>query len=177
MQAYPYHPAPQFVPLPPQFASRVRWGSILAGTSLIVGALLFVGISAFFNHLRAHSAFPLGPLGTVAQLVPPLCVIATSVVVLTCRRCLRGDYLVVATARSTRNALIGCFGGTVLGTFAAFVVIALLHVSSGARTTLTPEMIVTFGYLALGTMGFAVGHFYVRPSQRTLQKFADRPVW
>ncbi|MFD9892221.1 hypothetical protein ACFWY9_23000 [Amycolatopsis sp. NPDC059027] len=177
MQPYQYQPSPQFIPLPTLFASRVRWGSVLAGTSLIVGALLFLGISAFFNNIVNHSAFPLGPLGTVAQLLPPLCVIATAIVVLTCRRALRGDYLVVSVARTTRNVLIVCYGCTILFAFLAFVVIALLHAFGGLRTPITSDMIVTFGYLALGSMGFAVGHFYVRPSQRTLQKFADRPVW
>src|SRR2546426_672589 len=108
-----------FVPLPPRFAGRVRAGSVVVGCSLLLGMLVLVGLTAFVNALVHGHPFPDALIAFIAQLLGPLCVAATAVVVFLCRHCLRGDYLVVASAHATRTALIICYAATVAVTLFA----------------------------------------------------------
>jgi hypothetical protein len=164
-----YQAAPEFVPLPPQFASRFRIGVIVVGITLIFGTLAFYGVMRFIGPI-------LNPATSAAVLItgalPPLFVLATAVTLLTARRCLYGDHLIVARARTTRNVLVVCVSGTVACSLLAVVVPVLVGARAGA-----PDLLGPLVFLFLGTIGFLVGLFYVRPSANTLRKFTDRPIW
>jgi len=166
-----------FVPLPPRFAGRVRIGSVVVGCSLLLGMLLLFGLTAFVNAVVHGHPFPDALIAFVAQLLGPLCVVATAVVVFGCRRCLRGDYLVVAAARTTRVALIVCYTATIVVTLFAVVLPLFVRVWRDEPLARTADLFGIFASLAFGTMGFAAGMVYVKPSLATLRKFSDHPIW
>ena len=166
-----------FVPLPPRFAGRIRIGSVVVGTSLLVGMLVLFVLTAFVNALVHGHPFPDALIAFVAQLLGLLCVVATAVVVFLCRRCLRGDYLVVAAARAARVALIVCYSATIVVTLFAVVLPLFVRVWKDEPLARTADLFGIFAALAFGTMGFAAGMIYVRPSLATLRKFSDHPIW
>ncbi len=167
----------EFLPLPPRFAVRVRMGSVVVGCSLVLGMLLLFGLTAFINDLVHGHPFPDALIAFVAQLLGILCVVATGVVVFLCRRCLRGDYLVVAAARAARIALIACYTATIAVTLFAVVLPLFVRVWWNDPLARTADLFGIFAALAFGTLGFAAGMVYVRPSLSTLRKFSDHPIW
>jgi hypothetical protein len=122
-------------------------------------------------------AFPDTLLGKAAAVLPPLGVLAMAVLVLTCRRCLRGDYLVVASAAATRTALVFTYVLTLVLILGSFAVPVVFRVWRDAPELAAPDLLTTFSTLAFATIGFLVGMFYVRPSVQTLRKFSDHPIW
>ncbi|MEC3981780.1 hypothetical protein [Amycolatopsis sp. H20-H5] len=172
-----YTPVPEYIPLPPRFADRFRWGPIVVGVVLIVGTVLFFGISAFFSKIFHDRAFPGTVTGLVAIAAPPLFVLATAVTVLTARRCLQGDYLVVSKARETYKALILCLAGSGLATLFAVLLPFVADLWADGNHPKPSDLFTPFLYLIFSALGFLVGHFYVRPSTGTLRKFSDHPIW
>ena len=167
----------EFVPLPPRFADRVRWGSAVVGFSMVAGMALLFGLTTFLQGIVHGHALPDTLVGKAAAVLPPLGVLALAVLVLTCRRCLRGNYLVVASAHQTRNALVFTYVLTlvlILGSFAVPIVFRVWRDSPELRA---PDLLTTFSTLAFATVGFLAGMFYVRPSAQTLRKFSDHPIW
>nr|WP_166639870.1 hypothetical protein [Amycolatopsis sp. SID8362] len=163
--------------MPPRFAARVRWGSVVVGSSMIAGMVLLFGLTTFLQGIVHGHAFPDTLLGKAAAVLPPLGVLAIAVLVLSSRRCLRGDYLVVASAASARHALLFTYVLTlvlVLGSFAVPIVFRVWRDTPDPRA---PDLLTVFATLAFATMGFLAGMFYVRPSVRTLRKFSDHPIW
>lgn len=163
--------------MPRLFAARVRFASVVTGVSLAVGTLLVFGLTVFVNRpLHGHS-LPRGTLGLAALLLPMLSVLATAAVVLSARRCLHGDYLVVARARSTRTALTACFTALSVSCLIALGVSALVDLwGEHARLGFT-ELLATFANFAIGLIGYSAGLWFVRPSVSTLEKFSDHPIW
>ncbi|MBE1500385.1 hypothetical protein H4696_007485 [Amycolatopsis lexingtonensis] len=167
----------EFVPLPPRFAARVRWGSVVVGSSMIAGMVLLFGLTTFLQGIVHGHAFPDTLLGKAAAVLPPLGVLAIAVLVLSTRRCLRGDYLVVASAASARHALLFTYLLTlvlILGSFAVPIVFRVWRDTPDLRA---PDLLTVFTTLAFATTGFLAGMFYVRPSVQTLRKFSDHPIW
>lgn len=177
MRQYYGQQATDYAPLPPLFAARVRTGSLLTGIALLVGTVLVFGLTAFVNlPLHGHS-LPNSPFGIAGLLLPTLSVAATAVVVLTCRGCLQGDYLVVARARVARKAFGVCFTTLVIACLLALTASALVDLWSDHERFGVTDLLATFANFALGVLGHAVGLFYVRPSVTTLEKFSDHPIW
>lgn len=167
----------EFVPLPPRFADRVRWGSVVVGCSMIAAMVLLFGLTTFLQGIVHGHAFPDTLVGKAAAVLPPLGVLAISALVLSSRRCLRGNYLVVASAASARNALVFTYVLTlvlILGSFAVPIVFRVWHDNPRLRA---PDLLTTFSTLAFATVGFLAGLFYVRPSMQRLRKFSDHPIW
>ncbi|MGW5719539.1 hypothetical protein ACWEVP_25455 [Amycolatopsis sp. NPDC003865] len=159
----------EFVPLPPRFADRVRAGSVVVGCTMIAAMVLLVGLTTFLEILADGHLLPDSLIGKGAAVLPPLGVLAIAVLVLTSRRCLRGDYLVVATAATARTALLFAYVLTlvlILGLFAAPIVFRL-----------RPDVLTTVATFAFATLGYVAGTFFVRPSVQTLRKFSDHPMW
>ena len=167
----------EFVPLPPRFAARVRWGSVVVGTSMIIGMVLLFGLTTFLQGIVHGHPFPDTLLGQAAAVLPPLGVLVIAVLVLTSRRCLNGDYLVVATARAARNTLVTAYAVTLALILGGFLVPLVFRVWDDVPESRAPDLLTTFATLAFSTMGFAAGTFYVRPSVQTLRKFSDHPIW
>ena len=167
----------EFVPLPPRFANRVRWGSVVVGCSMIAGMVIVFGLTTFLQGIVHGHAFPDALVGKAAAVLPPLGVLAIAVLVLSSRRCLRGDYLVVASAVSARNALVFTYLLTLVLIFGSFAVPLVFRVWHDAPEFQAPDLLTTFSTLAFATLGFAAGMFYVRPSVQTLRKFSDHPIW
>ena len=164
----------QYIPLPPRFAARVRSGSTIVGLSLLGGTLLLFGTSALMNDLRHDHALPDSILGKVAMIVPPAVVLVIAALVLLCRRCLSGGYLVVARARAVQLALLLWFlvGGVfVFVTMMVPILFSVWH--DGSRA---PD-IGAIADLVMVFIGVITGVFYVQPSERTLRKFSDHPVY
>nr|WP_225957799.1 hypothetical protein [Amycolatopsis lexingtonensis] len=163
--------------MPPRFAARVRWGSVVVGSSMIAGMVLLFGLTTFLQGIVHGHAFPDTLLGKAAAVLPPLGVLAIAVLVLSTRRCLRGDYLVVASAASARHALLFTYLLTlvlILGSFAVPIVFRVWRDTPDLRA---PDLLTVFTTLAFATTGFLAGMFYVRPSVQTLRKFSDHPIW
>ncbi|WP_372669953.1 hypothetical protein [Amycolatopsis kentuckyensis] len=159
----------EFVPLPPRFAERVRAGSVVVGCSMIAAMVLLVGLTTFLESLARGHALPESLIGKAAVVLPPLGVLVIAVLVLSSRRCLRGDYLVVASATSARTALVFAYVLTlvlILGLFAASLVFRL-----------RPDLLTTVATFTFATLGYVAGMFFVRPSVQTLRKFSDHPIW
>jgi hypothetical protein len=167
----------EFVPLPPRFADRVRWGSVVVGCSMIAGMVLLFGLTTYLQGIVHGHAFPDTLLGKAATALPPLGVLAIAVLVLTCRRCLRGDYLVVASAEATRSALLLTYVLTLVLIFGAFAVPIVFRVWRDTPELRAPDLLTTFSTLAFATMGFLGGMLYLRPSVQTLRKYSDHPIW
>jgi hypothetical protein len=167
----------EFVPLPPRFAERVRWGSVVIGCSMIAGVVLLFGLTTFLQGIVHGHAFPDALLGKAATVLPPLAVLALAVLVLTCRRCLRGDYLVIASAQSARNAFVFTYVLTLILIAGACAVPIVFRVWHDAPESRAPDLLTTIATLAFATTGFLAGMFYVRPSMQTLRKFSDHPIW
>jgi hypothetical protein len=167
----------EFVPLPPRFAERVRWGSVVVGCSMITGMVLLFGLTTFLQGIVHGHAFPDTLLGKAAAVLPPLGVLAIAVLVLSSRRCLRGDYLVVASAASARNTLLFTYVLTLILILGACAVPIVFRVWRDSPEIGAPDLLTTFSTLAFATMGFLAGMFYVRPSMQTLRKFSDHPIW
>ncbi|MEU7788280.1 MULTISPECIES: hypothetical protein [unclassified Amycolatopsis] len=166
-----------FVPLPPRFADRVRWGSVVVGSSMIGGMVLLFGLTTFLQGIVHGHAFPATLLGKAAAVLPPLGVLAIAVLVLSSRRCLRGDYLVVASAASARHALLFTYALTLVLILGSFAVPIVFRVWPDSPEFQAPDLLTTFSTLAFATVGFLAGMFYVRPSVQTLRKFSDHPIW
>ncbi|MEV4150176.1 hypothetical protein AB0J40_41420 [Amycolatopsis sp. NPDC049691] len=159
----------EFVPLPPRFAERVRWGSVVVGCSMIAAMVLLVALTAFLESLAHGHALPASLIGKAEAVLPPLGVLGIAVLVLSARRCLRGDYLVVATAATARTALVFTYALTlvlILGLFAVSIVFRV-----------RPDLLTTVATFAFATLGYVAGMFFVRPSVQTLRKFSDHPIW
>ncbi|WP_410618145.1 hypothetical protein [Amycolatopsis sp. cmx-8-4] len=167
----------EYVPLPPRFAERVRSGSVVIGCSMIVGTVLLFGLTTFLQGIIHGHAFPDSLLGKAAAVLPPLAVLAMAVLVLTCRRCLRGDYLVIASAQSARNAFVVTYVLTLILIIGACAVPIVFHVWHETHAARAPDLLTTVATLAFATMGFLAGMFYVRPSMQTLRRFSDHPIW
>ncbi|MEV6647220.1 hypothetical protein [Amycolatopsis sp. NPDC051371] len=167
----------EFVPLPPRFAERVRWGSVVVGCSMIAGMVLLFGLTTFLQGIVHGHAFPDALVGKAATVLPPLGVLAISALVLSSRRCLRGDYLVVASAAAARNALVFTYALTLVLIIGSFAVPIVFRVWRDNPQLRAPDLLTTFSTLAFATMGFLAGMFYVRPSVQTLRKFSDHPIW
>jgi hypothetical protein len=166
-----------FVPLPPRFADRVRWGSVVVGCSMIAGMVVLFGLTTFLQGVVHGHAFPDTLLGKAAAVLPALGVLAIAVLVLSTRRCLRGNYLVVASAASARNALLFTYVLTLILILGSFAVPVVFHVWRDTPEFQAPDLLTTFATLAFATTGFLAGMFYVRPSKQTLRKFSDHPIW
>jgi hypothetical protein len=104
-------------------------------------------------------------------------VLAIAVLVLSSRRCLRGDYLVVASAASARNALLFTYVLTLILILGACAVPIVFRVWRDSPELGAPDLLTTFSTLAFATVGFLAGMFYVRPSMQTLRKFSNHPIW
>ncbi|WP_037354646.1 hypothetical protein [Amycolatopsis orientalis] len=177
MKQYYGQQATEYAPLPRLFAARVRTASVVVGISLAIGTLLIFGITALVNRpLHGHS-LPRGLLGLAALLLPMLSVLATAVVVLSARRCLQGDYLVIARARSTRAALTACFTLLSVSCLIALGVSALVDLWGNHGKLGFLELLATFANFAIGLIGYSAGLWFVRPSVSTLEKFSDHPIW
>ncbi|MBB4687853.1 hypothetical protein [Amycolatopsis jiangsuensis] len=177
MKQYYGQQAAAYLPLPPQFAMRVRVGSAVTGIALLAGTLLVFALTAFVNRPLHGQSLPRTALGTVGLVLPVLSVAAIAFVVLTARRCLRGGYLVTARARTTRTALTVSFTALSISCLLALTISALADVwGDHARLGLT-DLLATFVNFALGTIGHGAGLWYIRPSVRTLEKFSDHPIW
>ncbi|MEV6873770.1 hypothetical protein [Amycolatopsis sp. NPDC051128] len=166
-----------FVPLPPRFAARVRWGSVVVGCSMIVGMVLLFGLTTFLQGVVHGHAFPDTLLGKAAAVLPTLGVLAIAVLVLSTRRCLRGDYLVVASAASARSALLVTYILTLILILGSFAVPMVFRVWRDSPEFRAPDLLTTFATLAFATTGFLAAMFYVRPSMQTLRKFSNHPIW
>ena len=166
----------EFVPLPPRFADRVRWGSVVVGCSMIAGMVLLFGLTTYLQGIVHGHALPDTLLGKAAAVLPPLAVLALAVLVLTCRRCLRGNYLVVASAHQTCIVLVFTYVLTLVLIAGSFAVPLVFRVWHGSPELRAPDLLTTFSTLAFATTGFLAGMFYVRPSVRTLLKFSDHPI-
>ncbi|MFD2471657.1 hypothetical protein [Amycolatopsis silviterrae] len=177
MKQYYGQQAAEYAPLPASFAARVRTASVVTGVALTIGTLAVFGLTAFVNRpLHGHS-LPRGPLGIAALLLPMLSVLAIAVVVLSARRCLQGDYLVIARARGTRATLTACFTALSVSCLIALGVSALVDLwGDHARLGFT-ELLATFANFAIGLIGYSAGLWFVRPSVSTLEKFSDHPIW
>ncbi|MEV6622137.1 hypothetical protein AB0M83_14915 [Amycolatopsis sp. NPDC051106] len=167
----------EFVPLPPRFAERVRWGSVVVGCSMIAGMVLLFGLTTFLQGMVHGHAFPDALVGKAATVLPPLGVLAIAVLVLSSRRCLRGDYLVVAIAASARNALVFTYVLTLVLILGSFAVPIVFRVWRDSPHVQAPDLLTTFSTFAFATVGFLAGMFYVRPSMQTLRKFSNHPIW
>ncbi|SFW60042.1 hypothetical protein [Amycolatopsis australiensis] len=167
----------EFLPLPPRFADRVRWGSVVVGCSMIAGMVLLFGLTTFLQGVVHGHAFPDTLAGKAATALPPLGVLAIAVLVLGSRRCLRGDYLVVASAASARSALVVTYVLTLALILGSFAVPIVFRVWREGPEFEAPDLLTTFSTLAFATMGFLAGMFYLRPTVRTLSKFSDHPIW
>ncbi|WP_410666513.1 hypothetical protein [Amycolatopsis sp. cmx-4-68] len=167
----------EFVPLPPRFADRVRWGSVVVGCSMVAGMVLLFGLTTYLQGIVHGHALPDTLLGKAAAVLPPLGVLAMAVLVLTCRRCLRGDYLVVASAASARNALVCTYVLTLVLILGSCAVPIVFRVWSDTPHFRAPDLLTTFSTLAFATMGFLAGMGYVRPSMQTLRKFSNHAIW
>ncbi|MFI5613501.1 hypothetical protein [Amycolatopsis sp. NPDC051903] len=177
MKQYYGQQATEYAPLPPRFAARVRGGSLVTGVALLIGTVLVLGLTAFVNRpLHGHS-LPDSAVGVVGLLLPTLAVVATAIVVLSCRGCLQGDYLVVARARVARKALTTCFAALVVACLFALTASALVDLWSDHDRLGATDLLATFTNFALGVIGHAAGLFYIRPSVTTLEKFSDHPIW
>lgn len=163
---YPQQPQPQFLPVPPRFAGRFQVGVILTGVVIMFGTVIVYLLTLWASGFLGR---PAGAFYLVVGLLPVLGVVALGVTLLTAARCLQGQYLVIARARSTLKALIVCaLTSTVLSVFAIFVPL----LSDRPINAFSPlECLIMTG------VGFASGHFWVRPSVNTLHKFSDRPAW
>jgi hypothetical protein len=164
----------QYIPLPPRFAARVRSGSTVLGLALLGGTLVLFGTSALMNGLRHERALPDSILGKVAMVVPPLVVLVIATLVLLCRRCLSGGYLIVARARAIHLALLLWFLVGAVFVFVSMMVPILFNVWSGTESR-APD-IGAIADLILVFIGVITGVSYVQPSERTLQKFSDHPM-
>ncbi|WP_410637121.1 hypothetical protein [Amycolatopsis sp. lyj-346] len=167
----------EFVPLPPRFADRVRWGSVVVGCSMIAGMVLLFGLTTYLQGIVHGHAFPDTLLGKAAAVLPPVGVVALAVLVLTCRRCLRGNYLVVASAAATRSALLFTYVLTLALILGSFAVPIVFRVWNDTRDLQAPDLLTTFATLAFATTGLLAGLCYVRPSVQTLRKYSDHPIW
>lgn len=167
----------EFVPLPPRFAGRVRWGSVVVGCSMITGMVLLFGLTTYLQGIVHGHAFPDTLLGKAAAVLPPLGVVAIAVLVLTCRRCLRGDYLVVASAGSTRTALVCTYVLVLVLILGSSAVPIVFRVWRETPELQAPDLLTTFTTLAFATLGFLAGTGYLRPSVQTLRKYSDHPIW
>jgi hypothetical protein len=167
----------EFVPLPPRFAARVRWGSVVVGCSMITGVVLLFGLTTFLQGTVHGHAFPDTLLGKAAAVLPPLAVLALAVLVLTCRRCLRGDYLVVASAVATRTALLFAYLLTLVLILGSFAVPIVFRVWRDTPELRAPDLLTVGSTLAFATTGFLAGMSYVWPSVQTLRKFSNHPIW
>ena len=177
MKNYYGQQAAEYAPLPPLFATRFRLGTVVTGVSLAIGTLLVFSLTAFINSTLHGRSLPRSPLGMLLLVLPTLSVLATAVVVLSARRCLQGDYLVIARARSTRAALASCFACVSVSCLFALSTSALVDLwTSHSRFGFT-ELLATFANFAIGLIGYTAGLWYVRPSVRTLEKFSDHPIW
>ncbi|MFJ7211791.1 hypothetical protein [Amycolatopsis sp. NPDC098790] len=159
----------EFVPLPPRFAERVRAGSVVVGCSMIAAMVALVGLTTFLESLAHGHPFPDSLVGKGAVVLPPLGVLAIAVLVLTSRRCLRGDYLVVATATAARTALLFAYVLTLVLILGLFTIPILFR--------LRPDVLTTLATFVFATLGYVAGMFFVRPSMQTLRKFSDHPIW
>lgn len=159
----------EFVPLPPRFAERVRAGSVVVGCSMITAMVLLIGLTTFLESLAHGHLLPDSLIGKGAVVLPPLGVLAIAVLVLTSRRCLRGDYLVVATATAARTAL--------LFTYVLTLVLILGLVAAEIVFRVRPDLLTTVATFTFATLGYVAGMFFVRPSVQTLRKFSDHPMW
>ncbi|WP_020669824.1 hypothetical protein [Amycolatopsis nigrescens] len=165
-----YQPqTPEYIRLPPMFVQRFRFSVILIGVALIVGALAIYGVTALLDSVL-HDG-DRGALVRVAGLLPPLSVLITAITLCTARRCLHGEYLVVARARRVRGVLLACL----LIAFAAIALADLLFVLSDQADAV--DLLFPLFFLLLNLLGYLAGSFFVRPSVRTLQRFDDRPIW
>jgi hypothetical protein len=167
----------EFVPLPPRFADRVRGGSLVVGSSMIAGVVLLFGLTTFLQGTVHGHAFPDALLGKAATALPPLAVLAMAVLVLSSRRCLRGNYLVVARATSARSALLFTYVLTLGLVLAAAAVPLVFRVWDDAPESRSTDLLTTFATLAFATTGFLAGTSYIRPSMQTLRRFSDHPIW
>jgi hypothetical protein len=161
---YAQQQPPQFLALPHRFARRFVAGVIVTGLTLIFSTTMIYLLTLL---LRRHST----ALYVVLSTLPALGVVAVGVTLLMATRCLHGDYLVIARARSTRNTLLVC----TLTTAALALIAMVVPIFSGGA-----EVANFFGpavYLFDAGLGLAFGHFWVRPSIETLRKFSDRPAW
>ncbi|WP_409184607.1 hypothetical protein F9C11_10120 [Amycolatopsis sp. VS8301801F10] len=177
MKQYYGQQAVEYAPLPPLFAARVRFASVVTGVSLAIGTLLVLGLTAFVNRPLHGQILPRGPLGLAALLLPMLSVLAIAAVVLSARRCLQGDYLVIARARSTRAALAMCFTLLSISCIVALGVSALVDLWGNHGRLGFTELLATFANFAIGLIGYSAGLWFVRPSVSTLEKFSDHPIW
>ncbi|WP_033294405.1 hypothetical protein [Amycolatopsis jejuensis] len=177
MKQYYGQQAAEYAPLPALFAARVRAGSLVTGVALLIGTLLVLGLTVFVNRPLHGHGLPRVPLGALGLLLPALSVAATALVVLSARRCLQGDYLVIARARSTRTVLTACFTALCISCLFALTLSALVDLwGDHGRLGLT-ELLATGANFAIGLAGYAAGLWYVRPSVSTLEKFSDHPIW
>jgi hypothetical protein len=166
-----------YAPLPPLFAARVRGGSLVTGVALAIGTILVLALTVFVNGPLHGHALPDAFVGRVALLLPVLSVLATAAVVLSARRCLLGDYLVVPRARFTRTLLRACFTALVATCLLALTTSALVDLWHDHNRLGATDLLATCANFALGILGYGVGLFYVRPSVATLQRFSDHPIW
>ncbi|QWF81514.1 hypothetical protein [Amycolatopsis sp. CA-230715] len=154
---------PRYRELPPAFAHRFRSSVVLIGVTLCVGTLLLYGLFRFIGGVLEKNV----PAAIhVTDALAPLWTIALGVTLISARRCVRATYLDIAKARTTRNALLVCVSATMGFALLAVIVRALFH--AGTPVALFNQL----AFLALAWIGFAAGHFFVRPSLRTLQKFS-----
>lgn len=154
---------PRYRELPPAFAHRFRSSVVLIGVTLCVGTLALYGLLQLISSTLEKD---IPAAIRVTDALAPLCTIALGVTLISARRCVRTTYLDIAKARTTRNALVACVSAVMAFALLAVIVRAL----SGAGKPVA--MIDQLAFLALGGVGFAAGHFFVRPSLRTLQKFS-----
>ncbi|GAA1941593.1 hypothetical protein [Amycolatopsis minnesotensis] len=154
---------PRYRELPPAFAYRFRSSVVLIGVALCVGALLLYGLLQFVGGVLEKNV----PAAIrVTDALAPLSTVALGVALISARRCVRTPYLDVPKARTTRNALVVCAVAAMA--FALLAVLARALSGAGNPVALVGQL----AFLALAGIGFAAGHFFVRPSVRTLQKFS-----
>jgi len=150
---------------------------VVVGCSMLAGMVLLFGLTTFLQGMVHGHAFPDALVGKAATVLPPLGVLAIAVLVLSSRRCLRGDYLVVASAASARNALVFTYALTLVLILGSFAVPIVFRVWRDSPHVQAPDLLTTFSTLAFATVGFLAGMFYVRPSMQTLRKFSNHPIW
>lgn len=158
--------------MPPAFAARFRSSCRVIGVALIVGAVLIFAVVVWLTPVVADS-LSTGTVAALAGLVA-LSVVALAVTVMTTRRCLDGDRLVVARARRSRRALnvaLAAVGAAWL--IAAVVLIALAEPVVDGLVPAFMSLLIG----VLGLIGYAAGSFFVRPTAATLRKFEEGPVW
>ncbi len=175
MQPYqqPYQPPPGHILLPPAFASRVRGGSIALGVVMLLFAPCLFGVTRFFDGI-AHSEGLNGAVELVIKLVPSVILLATGFALLSTRRCLAGDLLIIEKARRQRKIFLGCLTAMIVACVLQFVP-PIVERTGGAFLTAFLGSVV---YLAVGIAGAGVGMFYVRPDVHSLQRFAgSNTVW